>query len=90
MALDPTRFLVVQGDASRLRTSWLETARLHEHRLPTVIPAWLAPERAVFELPERGARDERTYQGLRADRGLAADPSPAHDARGVYAVPATD
>ncbi|MEQ1895464.1 MAG: lipopolysaccharide kinase InaA family protein, partial [Planctomycetota bacterium] len=84
---DPARFLAVQGEPAHLRALWLTAARLHEHHLPTVVPAWLAPERAVFELPARGARDEESYQALRLDRGLAADPSPAHDARGVYAAP---
>jgi len=86
-ALAPERALALEGEPAALRRAWLEAARLHEHRLPTALPARLAPRRALFELPARGAPDVARYQALRADRGLAPDPRPAQDARGVWFAP---
>jgi len=83
----PANALELRGSPANLRTAWLAAARLHEHRLPTVVPLRLEPTRALFERPLRGAPDEETYQALRADRSLAPDPHPARDARGVYFVP---
>lgn len=85
--LEEDRALDLHADDARLRELWLEAARLHEHRLPTVLPARLEPGRARFERPVRGAPDIAGYQHQRADRGLAPDPAPFRDARGVYFVP---
>jgi len=79
--------LELRGASAPLRAAWLEAARLHEHRLPTVVPLRLEAARALFERPAHGAPDEAAYQALRADRGLAPDPRPVTDARGVYFVP---
>jgi tRNA A-37 threonylcarbamoyl transferase component Bud32 len=78
---------LVSGEAAHLRDLWLVAARLHEHRLPTVLPARLEPGSALFERPTRGAPDLGEYGRLCADRGLVPAPAPTIDARGVYYAP---
>ena len=43
--------IVVEGHGASLHAPWQAAARLHEHRLPTVVPARLTPRRAEFTLP---------------------------------------